>query len=285
MRDHRWPNRQAPDPTARVENPFRGSAVAARYAAARPDLHRLAIELLAGRLPKPNHALDLGAGTGLSTRALLGFAETVVGIDTSEEMLRRRSESRGYYVLAAAELLPFRDDVFDLATIASALHWFGPEALGEVVRVLTPGGSLVVYDVWFPAEMRGVAGFHEWATGEGLSRYVSVPKHPHDRETLHATGLEHQWDADLQREVEMTETELVEYLMTHSERIAAVRNGLETEVEQLGIDGRGRAVLRRCGDSAARVWHRRGRLPGAEYLIAVPGPPSSTGKRPKSVSI
>jgi ubiquinone/menaquinone biosynthesis C-methylase UbiE len=232
MRDHRWANRQDPDPTARVENPFRGRAVAARYAAARPDLHRLVIELLAGRLPKPNHALDLGAGTGLSTRALLGFAETVVGIDSSEEMLQRRSESRSYYVLAAAEHLPFPDDVFDLATIASALHWFGREALGEVARVLRPGGSLVVYDVWFPAEMRGVAGFHEWATGEGLSRYVSVPRHGHDRETLQAAGFEHLWDADLRREVKMTQPELVEYLMTHSERIAAVRQGLETEAEQ-----------------------------------------------------
>jgi ubiquinone/menaquinone biosynthesis C-methylase UbiE len=189
-------------------------------------------------MPKPDHALDLGAGTGLSTRAMLGFAETVVGIDTSEEMLQRRSESRGYYVLAAAELLPFRDDVFDLATIASALHWFGPDALGEVVRVLRPGGSLVVYDVWFPAEMRGVAAFHQWATGEGLSRYVSVPRHAHDRETLQAARrvLGHLCDTTLD-----FENESFAWMKNEVERL--VRDG-SNDVRKAAL-----AVLPKLGES------------------------------------
>ena len=143
--------------------------------------------------------LDLGAGTGLSTRALRGFAEIVVGVDSSADMLRARSESLGSYVLlAAAELLPFRDEAFDFATVASALHWFGGQALSEVARVLTPAAPLVVYDVWFRAEMADVTAFHDWATG-GLSSYASVPKHRHDTETLRAAGFEPLWDADLQR--------------------------------------------------------------------------------------
>lgn len=231
MKDHRWPNRQD-DPAARVENPFRGAAVANRYAAARPDLHRAAIELLAQRLHGPRRALDLGAGTGLSTRALQGFAEFVVGVDASPDMLRARADRRNAYVLARAEALPFRNDAFDLSTIASALHWFEAEALRELARVVSPGGFLVVYDVWFRAEMEGVPAFREWATGEGLSRYASVPKHKHGSESLTSVGFKHEWEADLRPEVEMTRSELVDYLMTHSERIAAVQRGRETEDEQ-----------------------------------------------------
>jgi ubiquinone/menaquinone biosynthesis C-methylase UbiE len=54
---------------------------------------------------------------------LRGFAEIVVGVDSSGDMLRARSESLGSYVLAAAVLLPFRDDASDLATVASVLYW------------------------------------------------------------------------------------------------------------------------------------------------------------------
>jgi predicted TPR repeat methyltransferase len=72
-----------------VTNPFVGQSVATRYAEVRPPLHDRVVRLLAERLPKPERALDLGCGTGLSTRPMSSFAHTVIGVDVSEEMLRR----------------------------------------------------------------------------------------------------------------------------------------------------------------------------------------------------
>jgi SAM-dependent methyltransferase len=233
MKTHRWPNRREPDRNAPVANPFANRTVARRYAFARPNLHGHVTPILRERISRqPRRALDLGCGTGLSTMALRGFANVVVGVDASEEMLAARTDHHAPYVLAAAEHLPFMDRSFDLVTIASAIHWFDREALPEVARVLSEGGWLVVYDVWFRAEMAGVPEFGEWAKGDGLSRYRSVAKHQYDDGTLAHAGFERVWETELRREVEMTRDALVEYLMTHSERIAAIREGIETELEQ-----------------------------------------------------
>jgi len=140
-----------------VVNSFVGGVVAKRYAQARPGLHHHVVALLAERLPRPDRVIDVGCGTGLSTEPVTSFARVVVGVDVSEEMLRARVRGgRAHYVGARAEQLPFREGTFELATIASAVHWFGPEAVGEIGRVLKPSAWLVVYDVRFRAEMLGL---------------------------------------------------------------------------------------------------------------------------------
>lgn len=206
--------------------------------------------MLAERLPKPERALDLGCGTGLSTRPLSSFADTVVGVDVSEEMLRARGpDASAWYVRAEAEHLPFRDGVFAIITVASAIHWFEPEALGEIARVLRSTAWLVVYDVWFRAEMVGVDAFAEWM--RNLSqRYPSVQKHEFTPASLAPIGFVPAWEEDLQVDVRMTLDALVSYLMTHSERIAAVSDGRETEEEQR--DHLARSLRRFFPDGAGR---------------------------------
>ncbi len=214
----------ASEPRANAVNPFVGASVAARYAAARPALHERTLRAIAPRLPHARRALDMGCGTGMSTRAAGVVADHVIGVDTSADMLRQADRTPGTsYVLAAAERLPFADAVFDLVTIASAIHWFEPPALTECRRVLADDGHLLVYDIWFPAEMTGEPDFGEQLAGILEHRYPAVVKNP--RPDLASMGFELLWKDDLHFEVPMTHDALAECLMSHSERIAAVKEG------------------------------------------------------------
>ena len=97
-------------------------------------------------------ALDLSCGTGNYTVALARRGFRVVGIDVSEPMLRvaraKGAQASLDIALVQADVhaLPFRAGAFDLATLILGLEFTAEpgRALGEVRRVLKPGGDLVV---------------------------------------------------------------------------------------------------------------------------------------------
>lgn len=216
-----------------VVNPFVGEVIAARYAEARPQLHDHVVALLAERLPVPDRVLDVGCGTGLSTKPLTSFARMVVGVDVSEGMLTARAGDGGaHYVRGRAERLPFRDECFDLATAASAIHWFGSDAIGEIGRVLKPQAWLAVSDVRFRTEMVGAEALAEWMRDECAPRYRPVPKNEFTPTSVATIGFVPTWEEELRFDVPMTLGALVAYLMTRSELIAAIHEGRETETQQ-----------------------------------------------------
>jgi ubiquinone/menaquinone biosynthesis C-methylase UbiE len=227
-----------------VTNPFSGPSVAARYARARPALHHHVVELLLARGHTVDRALDIGCGTGMSTRPLTSIARTVVGVDVSNDMLLLADRTaRISYVLSTAERLPFTGGAFDLITLCSAIHWLEPSALVQMQHVLAAGGMLVAYDVWFPAEMADTPAFAGWVRDACGPRYPRVAKNQHEPGAMVEAGFRLDREDDLRYEVPMHLEQLVDYLMTHSERIAAIDEGRETEQQQHAFLSEGLAPL------------------------------------------
>jgi ubiquinone/menaquinone biosynthesis C-methylase UbiE len=101
--------------------------------------------------------LDVGCGPGFYCAELLaevGPDGAVVGVDSSAPMLAlagRRCEGRGNVEFheADATSLPVADASFDAALCVQVLEYVPDVAagLGELYRVLRPGGRVVVWDV------------------------------------------------------------------------------------------------------------------------------------------
>ncbi|NMC05416.1 MAG: class I SAM-dependent methyltransferase [Candidatus Lokiarchaeota archaeon] len=139
---------QHKDPTGRF------SDRANFYAANRPKYPPVLLDKIQEFLhlgPRTRIA-DLGSGTGIFTRLLLGTGARVYGIEPNEQM-RVQAESalasvpNFTSVAGRAEATTMPDGSIDLVTVAQALHWFKfNEARAEIGRILVPGGCIAV--VW-----------------------------------------------------------------------------------------------------------------------------------------
>jgi demethylmenaquinone methyltransferase/2-methoxy-6-polyprenyl-1,4-benzoquinol methylase len=92
--------------------------------------------------------LDLAAGTGSSSIVFLRDGVKVVAADFSNGMLEegRKRHPELEFVFADASSLPFADQEFDTVTISFGIRNVEKieVALAEMLRVLKPGGKLVV---------------------------------------------------------------------------------------------------------------------------------------------
>lgn len=92
--------------------------------------------------------LDIACGTGTSSASIARAGATVVGLDFSAGMLVQARKKHGNveFVLGDAEKLPFVSDEFDAVTVSFGLRNVNDPkvALGEMFRVLKPGGRLVI---------------------------------------------------------------------------------------------------------------------------------------------
>jgi SAM-dependent methyltransferase len=123
---------------------------AADYRLARPDYAPGAIaHLLEGLDTARLTAVDLGAGTGISSRQVadrLSGSACVLAVEPNGAMrLAAEAHPRVRWIEGTAERTGLPDASAEVVLAAQAFHWFKlPEAFIEMSRVLRPGGRLAV---------------------------------------------------------------------------------------------------------------------------------------------
>lgn len=135
-------------------------AAASVYHEARPGYPVAAVEWLIG---DAGRVLDLGAGTGKLTAALVALDREVIAVDPVDEMLEELEVAVPGVprILGTAEDIPIEDHAVDAVVAGQAWHWFQPaRAIPEIARVLRPRGILGL--VWNSRDTRA-----EWLREAG----------------------------------------------------------------------------------------------------------------------
>jgi demethylmenaquinone methyltransferase/2-methoxy-6-polyprenyl-1,4-benzoquinol methylase len=106
------------------------------------------------RVGPGKRALDVATGTGDLAVALAARGAEVVGADFSDGMLERaRAKAPGIRFEHADALdLPYENGSFDAATVGFGARNFGDleRGLAEMVRVVRPGGRVVILEITTP---------------------------------------------------------------------------------------------------------------------------------------
>jgi ubiquinone/menaquinone biosynthesis C-methylase UbiE len=138
-----------------MTNTNRFTGLAKIYAQARPSYPKQAIENIVShcKLNANSILVDIGSGTGISSRLFAKYVFKVIGIEPNEDM---RNEAKSNiennneysnieYMDGTAEQTGLADTSVDAIICAQAFHWFNPEiAMLEFKRILKNDGWVVL---------------------------------------------------------------------------------------------------------------------------------------------
>lgn len=118
-----------------------------------PDARAILLQYLGHR---PGMLVDIGCGTGLSTAAWAKYADAVIGVEPSAEMLslaraRTEGESSVRFLHAFSDATGLPDESTDLVTCSQSFHWMDPgKTIPEIARILKKGGVFAAFDCDWP---------------------------------------------------------------------------------------------------------------------------------------
>lgn len=147
----------------------------------RPKPPSIIIDILTklSNADRPDLVVDLGCGTGLSTRIWKDRAEKVIGIEPSDDMrnfaMDNRSARNITYYAGFSHGTGLPDRCADIVTCSQSLHWMEPNAtFKEIARILRPGGVFAAYDCDWPPVMFNREA--EAAISEFMQRFRDLGK-------------------------------------------------------------------------------------------------------------
>lgn len=142
-------------------------------------------DLLTPEEVRGKKTLDAGAGTGHFSRVLADWGADLTSMDLGSALLKQvRSKCASRGVCASLLDLPFSSGSFDLVLCTEVIeHTTDPKrAVGELCRVVAPGGSLVLTvpnRIWKPAvvvanalKIRPYLGHENWVRYRELASWL-----------------------------------------------------------------------------------------------------------------
>jgi SAM-dependent methyltransferase len=141
---------------------------------------------------RAGRVVDLGCGTGLSTRYWPPHADEVIGVEPTDSMREQAEQAGGAnisYVKGYSHATGLADGSADVVICSQALHWMDPVAtFPEVSRILRTGGVFAAYDYDWPPSTSA------WEVDQA---YADCMDHARGLERKHGlTEKLQQWDKD-----------------------------------------------------------------------------------------
>lgn len=256
-------------------NVERFSGFAEQYDKHRPAPPAILATVLAllAKASYPKLVVDLGSGTGLSTRYWADKAEQVIGIEPTLDMRRQaeaQTEARNvFYQEGYSHQTNLPDRCAQIVTCSQSLHWMEPQStFEEARRILVPGGVFAAFDYDWPPTTS------DWKADQAYQECIGIiaeadqdfqDKKPLQRweKEGHLARMANSGCFRYTKEIVVHHTEqgnaerLIGLLLSQGSVMTLLKNG--TSENRLGIDVLRRKVSEALGNER-QIWYWSSRI-------------------------